>query len=71
MKIWEGNWLPNKHGFRVWPPRLLKCEATYVYHLIDRETNAWNYDMVSRCFLSFELFHISLIPLGGISLEAP
>jgi hypothetical protein len=63
VRIWEDNWLPIQHGYKVWSPKPPNCVISRVCELIDEEHKGWKIQLLNELFFPFEVQQIMQIPI--------
>ena len=64
IRIWEDKWIPNSHSSKVISPTVLYPKISMVNDLIDVEDKGWDFSLLKRIFLPFEVEIIGGIPLS-------
>lgn len=65
IRIWEDNWLPFQHGYKVWSPKPPNIDVKFVSDLINFDIGDWNINLINELFLPFEALQIVQIPLSN------
>jgi len=69
VRIWEDNWIPSHHNFKIISPPRVNPDLTLVKDIMRHEEKEWNTNVLTNNFLNIDISAIEQIPLINTSQE--